>query len=64
MDTAIRVQIMDEAFCISYGANAHGKGMNTSFSSYGKIVGQTEVLNLGISFPSKRRKKKKLIKTC
>ena len=30
MDTAIRVQILDEAACISYSANTIEKGMNPS----------------------------------
>ena len=30
MDTAIRVQILDETVCISHSANTHGKGMNTT----------------------------------
>ena len=28
MDTAIRVQILDETDCISYSTNTLGKGMN------------------------------------
>ena len=28
MDTAIRVQILDETDCISHGTNTLGKGMN------------------------------------
>ena len=38
MDTAIRVQILDEADCISHCTNTLGKGMNPiiySPSSYG-----------------------------
>ena len=30
MDTAFQVQILDEAFCVSFHANASGKDMNPS----------------------------------
>ena len=48
MDTVTRVQILDEADCISYNTNTLGKGMNL-LSNYGQIVGQTELFNLGMA---------------
>ena len=49
MDTATRVQILDEADCISYSTNTLGKGMNPVIlpPSMGKIVGQTGFFSLG-----------------
>ena len=46
MDTATRVQILDEADCISH---TRGKGMNPIIlpPAMGKIVGQTRVFSLG-----------------
>ena len=38
MDTAIRVQILDEAACFSHSTNTLGKGMNPIILT---IVGQT-----------------------
>ena len=48
MDTATRVQILDDAVCISHYANIIGKGMNpTNFpQTMGKIVEQTISLTL------------------
>ncbi len=48
MDTATRVQILNEAICISHSVNTLGKGMNPIIlaSTIGKIVGQTELFNL------------------
>ena len=40
MDTAKRVQILDETDCILHCTNTLGKGM-------GKIVGQTRFFSLG-----------------
>ena len=49
MDTATRVQILDESDCISHSTNTLGKGMNPIYyhSSYGKIVGQIVFFSLG-----------------
>ena len=46
-----RVQILDEAVCISHIANTLGEKYesNYSLSSYGSIVGQTGLFNLGIA---------------
>ena len=43
MDTATRVQILDETDCISHYTNTLGKGMNPIIlpPAMGKIVGQT-----------------------
>ena len=48
MDTATRVQILDEADCISHGTNTLGKGMNPIIlpPAMGKIVGQTMFFSL------------------
>ena len=49
MDTATRVQILDEADCISHSTNTLGKGMNPIIlpPAMGKIVGQTDFFSLG-----------------
>ena len=49
MDTVIRVQILDEPVSISHSANTVGKGMNLTIlpPSMVRIVGQTELFNLG-----------------
>ena len=49
MDTATRVQIMDETDCISHITNTLGKGMNPIIlpPAMGKIVGQTKFFILG-----------------
>ena len=49
MDTATRVQILDETDCISHSTNTLGKGMNSIIlpPSMGKIVGQTRFFSLG-----------------
>ena len=49
MDTATRVQILDDTDCISHGASTLGKSMNPIILSpaMGKIVGQTEFFSLG-----------------
>ena len=44
MDTATRVQILDEADSISHSTNTLGKGMNPIILL---IVGQTEFFSLG-----------------
>ena len=44
MDTATRVQILDETDCISHSTYTLGKGYE---SSYGLIVGQTDFFSLG-----------------
>ena len=51
MDTATWVQNLDETVCISHHANTLGKGMNPTILSLnmGKIVGQTELFNLGVA---------------
>ena len=49
MDTATRVQILDETDCISHSTNTLGKGMNPIIPppAMGKIVGQTGFFSLG-----------------
>ena len=49
MDTATRVQILDETDCISHSTNTLGKGMNPIIlpSAMGKMVGQTGFFSLG-----------------
>ena len=49
MDTATRVQILDEADCLSHCTNTLGKGMNPIIlpPAISKIVGQTEFFKLG-----------------
>ena len=49
MDTAKRVQILEETDCISHGTNILGKGMNPIIllPAMGKIVGQTWFFSLG-----------------
>ena len=49
MDTATRVQILDETDNISHSTNTLGKGMNPIILSpaMGKIVGQTRFFDLG-----------------
>ena len=55
MDTATRVQILDETDCISNSTNTLGKGMNPIIlpPAMGKIAGQTgffsidEAISLG-----------------
>ena len=43
MESVTRVQILDEALCVSLRTNVLAKGMNIS----GKIVGQTGFFNFG-----------------
>ena len=45
MDTATRVQILDETDCISHSTNTLGKGMNPIILP--PIVGQTGFFSLG-----------------
>ena len=49
MDTAIRVQILDDTDCVSHSTNTLGKGMNPIIlpPTMGKIVGQTRFFSLG-----------------
>ena len=49
MDTATRVQILDETDCISHCTNTFGKGMNAIIlpPATGKIVGQTRFFSFG-----------------
>ena len=49
MDTATRVQILDETDCISHSTNTLGKFMNPIIlpSAMGKIVGQTRFFSPG-----------------
>ena len=49
MNTATRVQILDEADCISHCSNTLGKGMNPIIlpPAMGKRVGQTGFFSLG-----------------
>ena len=49
MDTAKRVQILDETDYILHSTNALGEGMNNNYSpcNYGYIVGQTRFFSLG-----------------
>ena len=49
MDTATRVQILDETDCISHSTNTLGKGMNPIIlpPAMGKIVGQTMFFSRG-----------------
>ena len=49
MDTATRVQILDETDCILHCSNILGKGMNPNIlpPTMGKIVGQTRFFSLG-----------------
>ena len=49
MDTATRIQILDENDCISHGTKTLGKGMNPIIlpPAMGKIVGQTGFFSLG-----------------
>ena len=49
MNTAIRVQILDETDCISDSTNTLGKGMNPIIlpPAMGKIVGQTSFFSHG-----------------
>ena len=49
MDTATRVQILDECDCISHSTNTLGKGMNPIIlpPAMVKIVGQTRFFSLG-----------------
>ena len=49
MDTATRVQILDETDCISHSTNTLGKGMNPNIlpPAMGEIVGQTRFFSLG-----------------
>ena len=51
MDTVTRVQIRDEADCISHNIDAVGKSINpiTFPPAVDKIVGQTELFNLGVA---------------
>ena len=48
MDTAARVQILNETDCISHCTNTLGKGMNPIIlpPAIGKIVGQTRFFSL------------------
>ena len=49
MDTATRVQILDDTVCVSHSTNSLGKGMNPIIlpPATGKIVGQTRFFSLG-----------------
>ena len=49
MDTATRVQILDDTDCISRSTNTIGKGMYPIIlpPAMGKIVGQTRFFGLG-----------------
>ena len=49
MDTATRVQILDETDCISHWTNTLGKGMNPIILplAMDKILGQTRFFSLG-----------------
>ena len=47
MDTATRVQILDENDCISNCTNTLGRGMNPVIQPSSKIVGHTRFFNLG-----------------
>ena len=49
MDTATRVQILDETDCISHSTDTLEKGMNLIIlpPAMGKIVGQTRFFSLG-----------------
>ena len=49
MDTATRVQILDETDCISHSTNTLGKRINPIIlpPTMGKIVGQTNFFSLG-----------------
>ena len=47
MDTAIKVQILDKADCISHSINTLGKGMNPINLPLA-LVGQTGPFNLGM----------------
>ena len=49
MDTATRVQILDETDCILHRTNTLGKGMNPIIlpPAMDKIVGQTRFFSLG-----------------
>ena len=51
MNTATRVQILDDAVCISHSANTLGKGMNPTIlpQAVGNIVDQTWFFNLGMT---------------
>ena len=56
MDTRNRVQIPDNAVCISYNANTLIKGMNSTIpTSYGKIVGQTWFVYLVMAINLERK---------
>ena len=48
INTAIRVQMLNEAVCISHGANTFGKCMNPTIlpTPMGKIVRQTGLFSL------------------
>ena len=49
MDTATRVQILDETDCISHNTNTFAKCMNPIIlpPAMGKIIGQTRFFSLG-----------------
>ena len=49
MDTATRVQILEETDCISHSTNTLGEGMNPIILplAMGKIVGRTRFFSLG-----------------
>ena len=51
MDTATRVQILDEADCISQSTNIFAERYETNYptSSYGQIVEKTGFFSLGTS---------------
>ena len=57
MVTVTRVQIQDEAVCISHSANALGKSMNPTILplAMGEI-GQTKLFNLGMATGIRERK--------
>ena len=51
MVTATRVQILNEAVCISHNANTLGEGMKHTIHSQAMcdLVGQTQLCNLGMA---------------
>ena len=51
MDTASRIQILDESVCISHSTNTLGKGMNPTIfhPAMGKIVGQTVLFSFDMA---------------
>ena len=51
MNTAIQVQTLDEAVCISLSTNTLGKGMNPTIlpPAMGKIIGQIGLFSFGMA---------------